>query len=299
MNLIFRPARPEDKPRMLEITANTWGDGWDYISYVWDRWLADPQGEFTMAELDGVVVALAKLTWQGEGQWWMEGLRVDPHYRLKGIGQAMSTYQVSLAKRLGGHVVRYATGLRNEGSHRIAERAGFHVRARLVERVAEKLDEPATGLETLTRTDLDAIWELARDSDVLREARGMYAYMWKAFELTRERLAEHLNKGEVMGTRDAEGHLGAWCLVEVDPEWERLGVTTAMGAREGITRLARALRAQAAALGKVLVEVMTPPVPRALDALTVAGYHIEVDPKNPEEIREHGIDILELRLDPA
>jgi GNAT superfamily N-acetyltransferase len=295
-HLTIRPARPEDKQRMLEITANTWGDGWDYIPHVWDQWLADPQGEFTVAELNGMVVALAKLTWQGDGQWWMEGLRVDPQQRLKGIGQAMNTYQVQLAKKLGGRVVRYATGIRNEGSHRIAQRAGFRVLARFAERVAEKLDEFATGLERLTSADLDAIWELARDSDLLRDTRGAYVYMWKAFELTRERLAEHLDKGEVMGTRDAAGRICAWCLVEVDPEWERAGVTTLTGTSEGITQLSRALRAHATALGKTMVEVMTPPLPRALDALTAAGYHIEVDPQHPDEIREHGIDILELRL---
>ncbi len=75
-----------------------------------------------------------------------------------------------------------------------------------------------------------------------------------------------------------------------------MGVTSIEGTTEGITRLARALRAHAAALGKAMVEGMMPPVPRALDALTAAGYHIEVDPKHPDEVREHGIDILELRL---
>jgi hypothetical protein len=75
-----------------------------------------------------------------------------------------------------------------------------------------------------------------------------------------------------------------------------LGVTSLDGTTEGITRLARALRAHAAVLGKTMVEVMTPPVPRALDALTAAGYRIEIDPKHPDEVREHGIDILELQL---
>ena len=294
--LTFRPARPEDKQRMLEITANTWGEGGDYIPQVWDHWLTDPEGEFTMAEVDSVVVALAKLTSVGNGQWWMEGLRVDPQNRLKGIGQAMCRYQVALAKKLGGRVVRYATGLRNEGSHRIAERAGFYVLTRFLERVADKLDEPATGLETLTGADLDAAWELARESDLLRETKGTFVYMWKLLDLTRERFAEHLNKGNVMGIRDSSDHVCAWGLVEVDPEWERLGVTSIEGTIEGITQLARVLRAHAATLGKAMVEVMTPPVPRALDALIAAGYRIEVDPKHPDEVREHGIDILELRL---
>jgi hypothetical protein len=47
----------------------------------------------------------------------------------------------------------------------------------------------------------------------------------------------------------------------------------------------------------VMVEMMTPPLPRVMGALDAAGYHIEVDPQHPEEAREHGVDMLELRLD--
>jgi GNAT superfamily N-acetyltransferase len=297
--LTFRPARPEDKPRMLEITARTFGDDGDYIPEVWERWLADPKGELTVAELDGTVIALAKTTWQGEGQWWLEGLRVDSDRRLKGIGQAMSTYQLGLIKRWGGGVVRYATGIRNEGSHRIAGRAGFSTLTRFVERVAEKLQDPTEGVEVLTRADLEATWNLARDSDLLRAANGVYAFAWQVHPLTRERLAGHLDQGSVMGVRDKTGNVCAWGLVETDPNWNRLGFSSLEGTTEGITALARALRTHAAALGKVMVEAMTTPHPRALQALEVAGYHLEIDPEHPEEIREHGIDILELRLDKA
>jgi GNAT superfamily N-acetyltransferase len=291
----FRPLHPEDKPRVLEITAHTWGDG-DYIPEVWERWLADPQGEFTAAVQDGIVVAIAKLTWQGEGRWWMEGLRVDPERRLKGIGQAMCAYQVALAKKLGGRVARYMTGIRNEGSHRIAERAGFHIIARFVERGAEKTEGPVEA-ETLTSADLDAVWNMLRESDLAAATKGIYVCDWKACEITRERVAEHLGKGELMGVRDASGRVRAWCLVHIDPDWDRLGMSFLDGDTEGITALALAMRAYAGVAGKVMVEVMTPPLPRVMGALDAAGYHIEVDPQHPEEAREHGVDMLELRLD--
>jgi GNAT superfamily N-acetyltransferase len=296
----FRPARAEDKSRVLEITAHTWGPGeGDYIAEVWDRWLADPQGEFTVAELDGAVVALAKLTWVADGEWWMEGLRVDPEHRRAGIGQAMNTYQVQLARKLGGRVVRYATGLRNAGSHRIAERADFHVLTRFVERTGEKLDEPAHGLETLIPADLDAAWQMASESDSLQATRGVYVWMWRARALTRERLAEHVERGHAMGMRDATGRLSAWALAEIDPAWDRMGVTTLVGSPEDMTTLGRALRAHAGTLGKIAVELMVYPLPRALDAIAAAGYQLETDRENPGEVIEHGIDVLELRLDQA
>ena len=296
--LTFRPARPEDKPRVVEITARTFGDGVDYVPEVWERWLADPKGELTVAELDGVVIACAKTTWRGEGQWWLEGLRVDPDRRLKGIGQAMTTYQLGLIKRWGGGLIRYTTGIRNEGSHRIAERAGFHVLTRFVDRVAEKLDGPVEA-EVLTRADLDAAWDIARDSDLLCAANGVYAFDWKVHSLTRERLAEHLDRGIAMGVRDEARRVRAWGLVEADPNWDRLELSSVQGTTEGITALASAVRRHAAALGKVMVEAMTTLYPRALEALEAAGYHREVDPEHPDDVREHGVDVLELRLDKA
>jgi hypothetical protein len=296
-DLTFRPVCPEDKPRVLEITAHTWGDG-DYIPEVWERWLADPTGEFTAAVQDGVVMAIAKLTWQGEGQWWLEGLRVDPARRLYGIGQAMCTYQVALVKKLGGRVVRYMTGIRNDGSHRIAKRAGFLVLARFVERVADKMDGPVEA-EALTSADLDAVWTMTRESDLTRATQGIYVCDWKACEITRERVAEHLSQGGVMGVRDEAGRVRAWCLTHVEPDWDKLGITCLDGDTDGITALARAMRAHAGAMGKVMVETMTPPQPRVMEALEVAGYHLEVDPQHPEEVHEHGVDMLELWLDKA
>jgi GNAT superfamily N-acetyltransferase len=295
MNLVFRPARPEDKPRVLEITARTWDDG-DYIPNVWDNWLADPQGELTVAVDEGTVVALSKLTHVVDDQWWIEGLRVDPERRLRGIGQAMTAYQVANAKRRGGRVLRYATGIRNEGSHQIAQRAGFHTLTRFVERVAEKLDEPPTA-QVLTIADLDAGWDLAQGSDLFNAADGVYLLKWKASPLTRERLAEHLSQGMIMSVRQAGGDLAAWCIVDNDPAWEGVAVTSLFGTKDGIAKLARALRAQTSVWGKATVEVMTPPLPSALEALETAGYGLEANPKQNNEPHEHGIDIFELRLD--
>src|SRR5512143_1439099 len=123
---VFRPVRLEDKPRVLEFTAHTWGeDDEDYIQYVFDDWLNDPHGEFTAVESNEQVVAIAKLTDIGSNEWWFEGLRVDPQARGQGVGQALNRYQVDLARRLGGSVIRYMTDGDNAGSQAIGTRMGF------------------------------------------------------------------------------------------------------------------------------------------------------------------------------
>ncbi len=54
---MIRAARPEDRADMERICAHTWDDG-DYIPYVWDEWLADPQAVLLAGELEGRMVAL-------------------------------------------------------------------------------------------------------------------------------------------------------------------------------------------------------------------------------------------------
>jgi hypothetical protein len=49
-------------------------------------------------------------------------------------------------------------------------------------------------------------------------------------------------------------------------------------------------------LGKVMIEVLTPPLPRVMEALEAAGYYVEADPKHPDDVHEHGVDMLELWL---
>ena len=106
----FRPVRSEDKNRIIELTFNTWGDNEDdYIKDVFDDWLDDPRGEFTAAVLDDQVIGIAKLTDMGDGEWWLEGLRVDPAYRRRGIAIGFNRYHVDLARRWGGKVMRYTT----------------------------------------------------------------------------------------------------------------------------------------------------------------------------------------------
>ena len=53
-DLIIRPARSEDKAAVLAFTQNTfhWGD---YIDWVWDDWIADPQGSMIVAFVFSVV----------------------------------------------------------------------------------------------------------------------------------------------------------------------------------------------------------------------------------------------------
>ena len=138
-----RLATAADKPAVLDFAARTW-DGWDYIPEVWDEWLASADGIMLVAtprdrgpgaglELDlygrslepGRPIGLCRVRMLSEDEAWMEGLRVAPGVRRRGVGTALTAAALRWGLAQGATVARYATGARNEGSHRLATAFGF------------------------------------------------------------------------------------------------------------------------------------------------------------------------------
>ncbi len=277
-NMIFRPVRLEDKPRVLEFTAHTWGeDEDDYIQYVFDDWLIDPRGEFTAVELDGHCVAIAKLTDIGSNEWWFEGLRVDPEARGQGIGETLNRYQVDLARKLGGSVIRYMTDSNNVGSLAIGSEAGFeHVLTYLMY-TATMLDQRNPSVR-LTLDDLPALREWLA-SPLVRHAHGLYRAGWKVHSLTEFAVRELLQAHEVYGLKDRAGRIAAWCVLRPrdGEETDRLRIDHIDGKPESITQLARSIRSLAQQRGKENVRVGVLEYDPLLKAMSDAGYLREED----------------------
>jgi GNAT superfamily N-acetyltransferase len=130
--LTFRAVTAADRDDLARIAAQTW-DGNDYLMDVFEAWLADSEGMFYAGCLpDGRLAGAAKLTRLGSGEWWLEGIRVDPTLRGQGIGRAIHAYGVALAEALqrahgaGAGEVRFCTDLSNAPVHRMA--AAFQFR---------------------------------------------------------------------------------------------------------------------------------------------------------------------------
>jgi RimJ/RimL family protein N-acetyltransferase len=121
----IRPMRPGDKPAMVDIASRIW-DGTDYLPFVFDDWLADADGEFAAAILDGRVVGCGKLSFPAPGHAWLEGLRKDPAVADGGLAEAVTRYFLRrLAARPGLASVRFSTYVFNERSIAVNERLGF------------------------------------------------------------------------------------------------------------------------------------------------------------------------------
>jgi len=264
----IRPARPEDRADVEALCAQIWG-GEDYIPQVWEKWLADPEGEFSVVELDGRVVALAKLSYVADDEWWLEGMRVHPNYRRLGVSRLLQAHQLQVAERLGVGVVRFATASSNRPIHRNALRDGFQRVAEFWYCRADALPGPQA-LRPLGPEDLETAWSLIADSPIRQASGGLYEVWWQWRRLTKDRLAAHIAAGEVWGV-DLDGKLAALAIVPAGPGEEYLSVGYLDGTPEGLRALAWGLRLLAYQRGYPGVWVLSVDSPALLEALRSAG----------------------------
>jgi len=270
--LNIRPADKGDRAAVEAISAQIW-DGDDYVSEVWDEWLADPHGQFAVAEMEGRVVAFAKLTRFAEDEWWMEGMRVDPAYRQRGIGSQLHHYLLEEARRMGRGTVRLGTAADNDGVHRMAQGERFHHIAtyeRFKALVAPM--DVASPLLRFDEPDLPAVWALVQESARYRASRGMYELWWHWKNLTYSRFRDHLAAGEVWGIESA-GHVTALSIICQEEEADLLHVCYVDGTDAALPTLARGLRGLAGRLGcSAGVRFKAISEPTLIGAIEDAGY---------------------------
>jgi GNAT superfamily N-acetyltransferase len=267
--LIIRPARPDDRPAMERICAHTWEWG-DYIPEVWDQWLADERGAVLVGELGGRVVALSKITFQPLGQVWLEGMRVDPGYRGRHIASRFLDHSLDYARRQGARVVRLGTGGNNTPVHVMAARAGMERVGAHILWLGEPLAEgPLPGI--LAPGHAARVQAFLDGSALLAHMAGLYSVGWAWQELSPARIAEFLEKGQMLARSAADGSLVALAAVDFDPEDGDLWIGFVDG-QHAVGGLAFAVRRHAAQIGADQVRVMLPDVDWLQDAFRRAGY---------------------------
>jgi len=92
--LIYRPAINSDKEQIFDFCNNTfeWGD---YIQEVWDCWINEKDSLLLVAQtMDSIsyankIVAMIHGKLCHKNMIWVEGIRVHPEYREKGIASSL------------------------------------------------------------------------------------------------------------------------------------------------------------------------------------------------------------------
>lgn len=270
--LTIRPAQPEDKAAVLAFCEQTWEWG-DYIADVWDEWLADPSGRLMVALLDERPVAIVHMQIVSSHECWLEGMRVDPAERRRGISRRLNTEAMNEARKLGATVARLAIHADNVPSQEAAAQGGFEQIGTFLryEAPAEVLvgeEKPTPALVE----DLPALMALLDRSTIYPAMGGLLYTGWSGRGLTKEVMLEHLTADTVLSLRQWDDFQAIAICGFLDADDPVLMVEYLDGTYEGIGRLAYGLRALAAEKGLERVLVTIPDLLMLRDVLEGTGY---------------------------
>lgn len=141
MEIVIRRAVAEDLDKVVEVESKA-TKNLRYLASVFDMFLNDREGEFSVACIDGEVVACGKYTVVPDGSAWLEALRVTPERQGLGIGKRFYDRFFELSRQKGINTMRMYTGVTNAVSKGLAERYGFRVAGTYQEATNTSLDVP-------------------------------------------------------------------------------------------------------------------------------------------------------------
>lgn len=124
--IIIRRAVAEDLDKIVEVEHKA-TPGLQYLGDVFELFAFDKVGEFSVAELEGKIVACGKFTVMPDGSAWLESLRVTPEHQGLGIGKQFYQRFFELAPKRAVKTMRMYTNSGNVVSKGLAERFGFQL----------------------------------------------------------------------------------------------------------------------------------------------------------------------------
>jgi GNAT superfamily N-acetyltransferase len=231
MDLVIRRARRSDKRDVLAAVRTIWG-GQDRIPDVFDTWVTHRTGPFFVAESAGRVIAMGKLTVVSPTEAWLEGGRVAPRWRRKGIATALIAHRIAYARERGFRVLRFSTASDNTPIHRAAKRFGFTRVA-----VLSRREAPASsGAAPARATPRQARAVLRRVGPLVQRGYG-----WEWREITSRDVRTAIARGRVFV---AGADVGAAALLG-DSYDGSLVIAAAGGRTQPLADLLLGLRAEA------------------------------------------------------
>ncbi|MDE1766917.1 MAG: GNAT family N-acetyltransferase [Thaumarchaeota archaeon] len=233
----IRNAKEGDKSHVLEFCKDTFSWG-DYIADVWDTWKS--KGHLYVAEQDGLVVGMYNISFFAK-EAWLEGMRVRPQYRKKGLGTKMMSHAESVIQN---GTVRLIIESENSPSIRLVESVGYGIEEewRLYSTVPEKQESSAM---------------VAKSSDGLDDlvCSSTYADSWKWLPLDSEEIGKLLRQDRIVTLTEKEktSAVGIWNRSNDFPEIFQLGFVN--GTRYGMAQIVLYAKNKARELGCQRIQI--------------------------------------------
>lgn len=273
-----RLARESDTADVIELTKTIW-DGHDYVPQAWPHWLADAEGALIVAEYQGRVIGLGKLSRLAEGDWWMQGLRVHPKYEGHGVASQLNDAMLEIWQKMGGGVVRLATASFRLPVHHICEKTSFtkvgeHTSFIASPTIPERSDfihAEGTPLRLLVAEEIPEALAFALESPALAFSSGLMDMGWEWAPVRSAYL------GRAVERQDAWWWQGRQALVVLhddEDEGEPPGLVVEFmgGLVENVPPCLLDIRRLAGARGLERVSWMAALKPDVVETLRAAGF---------------------------
>ena len=289
----FRKVAQSDKDRIMEISSKIW-EGHDFIKYVFDQWVSDTEGEFTLGEKDGVIVGFAKYTRHSDNEAWLEGIRVDEKYANMGFGKAITQYYISRAKAEGIDIIRLSIYIGSKESIKIAEGLGFKKDGYFTTAYKE-LDK--TGAKSSAAKNIINImstataWDLITRGNSYYMSNGYVSYGWTFKKLTYE-LADMLVKKKCVYGVLREGKVSSVMILTENSHMDGgLNIGFIDGDMASMKDMVDFLIHHALKLGMEYCEIMAPMDERLINVLELSNFEFLSD-----RYREVNVFVYSMKL---
>jgi GNAT superfamily N-acetyltransferase len=172
--VVCRPALTRDHVDIEEFCKGIW-EGGDYVPDVWQHWFHDPNGILVTAEYEGHAIGCGKLSLIAEGQWWLEGFRVDPNHQGLKVGSRIHNYLTDWWVKHGDGTLRLMT--ENPAVVHLCERTGYVKTHELRGYRSKPMDESTDNFSPARDTAEAAAFSL--ESETLRLTDHLVDFGWR------------------------------------------------------------------------------------------------------------------------
>jgi len=198
--LIYRPAIDSDKDQIFDFCKNTfeWGD---YIQEVWDWWVNEKDSLLLVAETMDAISYAKKIVGMIHGKLchknmiWVEGIRVHPEYREKGIASSLIKNILTYGKDKGTTLASLIVSIDNIESRKLMEKLDFNPVSRWIFASIKGLKNIYEYCHIIKRaeiTDQERIYNYLTGSKYKR-----YVNSWRWYILTSHDLFRMINNGQI------------------------------------------------------------------------------------------------------
>ena len=195
---MIRKITEKDRSRVIEIASKIW-EGEDYIRFVFDEWVNDPNGNFSGLWENNKLIGFGRLKFLTPTDIWLEGLRKDPECDVKGVGHKLSQFYFNFLKGKKITSIRFSTYYDNIASIRLNEKLGFK---KVLTLSLKSLDiyksKQNISSKITSQVDFNDIKNFVESSSYLQKSDQFLEIGWVAHKYSKKLLRKFYEDGNII-----------------------------------------------------------------------------------------------------